>query len=100
MEPNINREEKEVLKELRKVNIMIILTAGKGVAKVVMDREEYRRKAGEWLNQQTCNTIPAFLTIKQKNKLMNLLKNIKAERCINETIYRRMYLTGAGPPKF
>ena len=31
---------------------------------------------------------------------MNLIKNIKAEGGINDEIYKRMYPTGAGSPKF
>ena len=66
---------------------------------VVMDREEYIKKA-ELLNQATYKVIPADPTIKQKNKLITLMKNIKAKVGINEEIYRRMYPTGAGTPKF
>ena len=35
-----------------------------------------------------------------KNKLFNLLKRIKAEGGINESLYKKMYPTGAVPPKF
>ena len=79
---------------------MVILTTDKGLVMVVMDREEYRRKAEELLNQPTYKTIPADPTIKQKKKLINLLKNIKAEGGIDETTYRRRYPTGEGSPKF
>ena len=67
---------------------------------VVMDSDEYVMKAEELLNQPTYKTIPANTTTKQKNKLITLLKNIKAEGGINEATYRRMYPTGAGAPKF
>ena len=67
---------------------------------VVMDREEYIKKAEELLNQATYKVIPADSTTKQKNKLITLLKNIRAEGGINEETYRRMYPTGAGTPKF
>ena len=62
---------------------------------LVMDREEYRRKAEELLIQPTYKTIPAKPTIKQKNNLINLPKHIKSEGGIDETTYRRMYPTGA-----
>ena len=39
-------------------------------------------------------------TNKQKNKLIQLLKKIKAEGGINEECYRKMYPTGAGTSKF
>ena len=37
---------------------------------------------------------------KSKNKLISLLKNIKTESRIDEVTYRRLYPTGASPPKF
>ena len=46
---------------------------------VVMDREVYIGKAEELLNQTTFKTILADPTIRHKNKLISLLKNIKAE---------------------
>ena len=75
---------------------MLILTTDKGVDVMVMVKKEYIRKAEELLNQPTYKTIPADLIIRQKNKLINLLKNIKVERGINEATYRRMYPTGVG----
>ena len=39
-------------------------------------------------------------TNRQKNKLISILKNIKAEGGINEDTYKKMYPTGAGIPKF
>ena len=74
----------------------MILTADKVVAIAVMDR----RKAEDLLNQQTYKIIPTDPTIKQKNKLINLLKNITAEGGIDETTYIRMFPTGAGSLKF
>ena len=35
-----------------------------------------------------------------KNKLINLLKTIKAEGGISDAVYKRLYPTGAGAPKF
>ena len=67
---------------------------------VVMERDKYRGKVEELLNQPTYNTIPTDPTIKQKNKPKTLLQNIKAERGINKTAYRRMYLTESESSKF
>ena len=73
---------------MREDNTRVVLTAGKGVYLVVMDREEYIKKAEELLNQAAFKVIPADPTTKQKNKLILLLKNIKVECEINEEIYR------------
>ena len=78
----------------------VVLTADKGVCMVVLDREEYIKKAEELLNQDSHKIIPADPTTKEKNKLITLLKNIKAEGGINKDTYKRLYPTGAGTPKF
>ena len=67
---------------------------------VVMDREDYIRKAEELLDQPAYKTIPTDPTTKYKNKLISLLKTIRTEGGINDVNYRRLYPTGAGSPKF
>ena len=57
------------------------------------------KKAEELLNQNTYRTIPNDPTNKYKNKLINLLKTIKAEVGISDAVYKRLYPTGAGSPK-
>ena len=89
---------RKALKELRVDNTRMILTANKGVAMVVMDRKEYIRKAEELLTQTTYRTILSDATIKQKNKLISPLKNIKAKGGTNYTKYKRMSPQGQDPP--
>ena len=69
------------------------LTADKRVSIVVMDREDYNKKAEELLSQQTYKSIPADPGNKNKNKLITLLKTIKSEGVINGAP------TGHGLPK-
>ena len=97
---NITREEQKALAELRKDENRIILTVDKGLSMVVMDREDCIRKAKELLSQPAYKPIPADPTTKYKNKLTSLLNTIKTEGEINDVIYRRLCLTGAGSPKF
>ena len=78
----------------------MILTADKGVSLVVMNKEDYIKKTEDLLNQPTYKSIPSDPTTRYKNKLITLLKTIMAEGGINEAVYRRLYLTGAGSPKF
>ena len=98
--PNITKEERKAITELKKDSTRMILTADKGVSLVVMNTEDYIRKAEDLLNQTTYKSIPTDPTTTYKNKLITLLKTIKAEGGINETVYRRLYPTGAGFPKF
>ena len=79
----------------------MILTTDKGMALVVMDRKEYIRKARDLLDDtNTYRSIQSDPTNKLKNKLINILKKIKADTGMQENIYRRMYPTGASSPKF
>ena len=97
---NITKEEKKALAELRRDNNRIILTAEKRVSMVVMNEEEYITKVQELLDQPAYKPILTDPTTKYKNKLISLLKTIRTEVGINEVIYRRLYPTGAGYPKF
>ena len=97
---NITWEERRALVGLRKDKSNIILTADKGVSLVVMDREEYIRKAQALLDQPEYKYIPADATTRYKNKLISILKSIKTKDGMNEVTYRRLYPTGASSPKF
>ena len=98
---NITEEESQTLAELRKDHSRIILTADRGVALVVMDRTEYNSKAKKLLEDGgTYMEIKTDPTHKLKNKLINLLKKIKAEGGSTDQLYKKMYPTGAVAPKF
>ena len=97
---NISKEEARAIKELKKDQGRMVLTADKGVSMVVMDREEYERKSEDLLNQPTYRILPSDPTTKQKNKLIAILKNIKSEGGINDNTYRKLYPTGASTPKY
>ena len=75
---------------LRKDNTRTVLIADKGVALVVLDQEDYVKKAEELLSQTTYNKINNDPTTKHMNRLINLLKTIKSEGGINEALYRKI----------
>ena len=98
---NVSKEEFKALRELKMDNNRLILTADKGVALVVIDKAEYIRKAEDLSKEKTYKKITEDPTVKQKkNKLVNILRNIKTEEGLNEETYKRLYPTGAGSPKF
>ena len=66
---------------------------------VVLDREEYIKKAEELLSQHSYKILPADTTTKQENKLITLLNNIKVEGGINEDTYKRTYPHRSRHPK-
>ena len=65
---------------------------------VVMDKQDYIRKAKNLLEQPTYRFIPSDPTNKHKAKLMNMLKGIKGSQAWITT-YIRLYLTGACSPQ-
>ena len=97
---NITNDEFKALKELKEDRDRVILTADKGVALVIMEKNDYIQKAEELLNTTTYKKIPEDPTNKHKNRLVNILKSIKTEGGLNEDTYRKLYPTGAVSPKF
>ena len=55
--PNITRGERIAIAELKKDPSRMVLTADKGVALVVMNTEDYKKKAEELLNQNTYRAL-------------------------------------------
>ena len=79
----------------------MVLTADKGVAMVVLNRHDYIKKARALLdNSSTYKPITSDPTTKLKNRLINILKMMKAEGNIDENTYRKVYPTGASAPNF
>ena len=98
---NITKQEIQALAELRRDQDRVILTVDKGVAIVVMDREDYHDKAKALLEDQgTYKALKTDPTGRLKSKMINLLKKIKLEGGIDDILYKKLYPTGAVTPKF
>ena len=68
---------------------------------MVLDKTEYNSKAQERLEDgETYKETKKDPTTKCKNRLINLLKKSKAEGCISDIIYKKMYLIGVVTLKF
>ena len=67
---------------------------------MVLNTEDYKKKAEDLLNQNTYRALTSDPTMRLKNKMINLLKSIKSKGGITEELYKRLYPTGAGSPKF
>ena len=97
---NISREEWRATKELRTDKEHLILTADKGVALVVIDKKDYIQKIKQLLDDEnTYRPVKMDPTNRQKNMLVNILRNIKSEGRLEYHTYKRMYPTGASSPK-
>ena len=55
--PNLTKAQNLAIRELKKDRDCIVLTAGKGVAMVIMDRQDYISKANNLLSQNTYKSI-------------------------------------------
>ena len=97
---NMSKEELKALKELKMDNNRLILTADKGVALVVIYKQEYIKKVEDLLQESSYKKITDDPTAKLKNKLISILKKIKADGGLKDDLYRRLYPTGAVSPKF
>ena len=99
--PNLNKDELKTLKQLRADKDHIILTTDNSVGLILMDRQDYIKKARNLLEDtNTYRPIQADPTNKHKAKLINILQNIKAEIGMSENIYRKIHPTGASSPRF
>ena len=78
----------------------MILTADKGVAMVVMNKNDYIKKAKALLDDtNTYKPITTDPTTKLKNRLINILKMMKGEGKIDKNTYKKIYPRGASEPK-
>ena len=98
--PNLTKAQTLALRELKRERDCIVLTADKGVAVVIMDRQDYINKANSLLNQNTYRAIPWDPTNPIKNKLISILKRVKNQTGLDSLTYKSVYPTGCVPPKF
>ena len=98
--PNLSKHESIGLAQLKKDKDRVVLTADKGVAIVVMEKEDYTQKAESLLAQPAYRTIDRDPTRKIKAKLINTLRKIKKDANIGEGMYKTMYPTGCMPQHF
>ena len=97
---NLTKEQNLALRELKRDRDCIVLSADKGVAMVIMNRQDYINKANQLLNQNTYRSIAKDPTSSIKNKLINILKRVKNQTGLDSNRYKSIYSTGCVPPKF
>ena len=77
---NLTTAQSQATKELKRDRDHIVLTADKGVAMYIMDRQDYINKFNNLLNQPTYRAVPWDPTKTIKNKLINILKRVKIKQ--------------------
>ena len=96
--PNLTKAQSQAIRELKRDRDCMVLTADKGVAMVIMDRQDYINKSKQLLNQPINRAIPRDPTNTIKNKLINILKRVKNQTGLDNITYKSMYPTGCVPP--
>ena len=95
LKPILKKEEIKAMKQLKADKDHMVLTTDKGVALVIMDRSDYNRKVKELLDDtNTYRTIQSDPTNRLKNKLINMLRKIKADTGMQENTYKKIILQG------
>ena len=98
--PNLSKTQAKALKEHKNDRDRLVLTADKGVAMVIMDRQDYINKANKLLNQPAHRAIPMDPTNKILNRLINILKRVKNQTGLGNNTYKGMYPMGCWAPTF
>ena len=96
--PNLIKAQNLAIRELKKDRDCIVLTADKGVAMVIMDRQDYISKTNHLLSQNTHRSIQWDPTNTVKNKPINILKWVKSQTGLSNQTSKAMYPTGCVPP--
>ena len=98
--PKLSKQGSIGLAQLKKGKDRVVLTANKGLAMAVMDREDYIQKIESLLVQPAYRTIDRDPTNKIKANFINTLRKIKKDKNIGEGMYKTMYPTSCMLPKF
>ena len=96
--PNLTKAQSSAIRELKRDRDHIVLIADKGLAMVIMDRQDYINKSYNLLNQPTYRAIPQDPTNTIKNKLINILKRVKNQTGLDSVTYKSIHPTGCFPP--
>ena len=93
---NLTRGERKAISELNKDPSRMVLTTDNGVALVVLNTEDYKKKAEELLSQNTYRALTSDPTMRLKNKMISILKSIKLEGGMTEELYKGSMPQGLG----
>ena len=97
---NLTKAQNSALRELKRDRDHIVISADKGVAMAIMDRQDYINEANNLLNQHTYRSMPRDPTNSIKNKPISIRKRVKNQTGLDSNTYKSMYPTGCVPPSF
>ena len=101
VEQNLDRLEREALRDLKNDKSVTILPADKGRCAVVMNTEEYVSKCEDLLpDESTYVKLSRDPTQKYKKEIADQLRGLKETGMLSNNLYRRLYPTTDTAPRF
>ena len=97
--PNMTRSDRAAVKSVKESPDIVILTADKGSATVVMNRSEYTEKIEDLLKDPVYRKITKDPTSATERKITRELKKLEQEKHITKTLMNRLKPTASRPPK-
>ena len=97
--PNLSRQQRIALKELKQLENVVILPADKGNATVLMTREEYNSKMEELLSTDTYRMLKKDPTAAQEAKIGRVLRDYVKKNEVNDELYNWLRPSGCQPPR-
>ena len=98
--PNITREERQALTDLRKNDDIKIVQADKGNVTVVMNASDYEKKAEDILGAAPFVVLPSDPTVRNERKVNATLKNLLQANEITKATHDHIRVSenGTHPP--
>ena len=97
---NLNKDQRQALKDLTKEKSILVLPADKGRCTIVMDADDYENKVKIMLDdERTYEKLEKDPTPKYKRKLVGMLQNLKKEDKITDKQYKELFPTAENIPR-
>ena len=97
---NISKGERIATQTLKKDNSIIILSADKGRAAVIINTTEYREKMTDMVGDtNTYTKLSKDAMHKHKNRMINILRKWKRNGSISDKLYWKLYPKSEEPQK-
>ena len=93
---NTSKEEREALRTLQTNDQIIILPADKGNATVILDKDEYERKARDLLSHPPFRKVDKDPTKRNEYRVNDTLKRLLTRRAIDRVTYDRLRVSVNG----
>ena len=92
---NISKDESNAIKSLRNNNDIVICKADKGNAIVILDKDDYTKKAEEILNLKQFKPTSKSLLNENEKKMNNYTLELHRNNVIEKQLYWRLHSTSS-----